>query len=87
MSVRGIDQGNLLGHIIYKYGVKVDPKRIESIKKIPLPKSVKALQSFNGHINFIRRIIPNLVELMKPLQRLLKKDVRFEWTTEVIEAF
>ena len=66
-SVLGIDEGKLLGHIISKDGVKIDPERIEAIRKIPLPKNVQALQTFNGHINFIRRFIPNLAELMKPM--------------------
>ena len=48
---------------------------------------MKALQSFNGHINFIRRFIPNLAELMKPMQALLKKDAKFVWTNEGKEAF
>ena len=81
-SVLGIEEGKLLGHIISKYGVKVDPERIEAIKKIYFPKNVKSLQFFNGHINFIRRFIPNLVELMKPIQKLLKKDAKFDWTNE-----
>ena len=85
--VLGIYEGKLLGHIISKEGVKVDPERIEAIKKIPLPKNVKALQSFNGHINFINKFIPNLAELMKPMQKLLKKDTKFEWTSEGKEAF
>ena len=86
-SILGIDKGKLLGHIISKDGVKIDPERIEAIKKIPLPKNVKSLQSFNGHINFIRRFIPNLAELMKPMQKLLKKDIKFEWDSEGKEAF
>ena len=83
----GIDEGKLLGHIISKDGVKVFPERIDAIKKIILPINVKALQSFNGHINFIRRFIPNLAEYMKPLQKLLKNDAKFEWTNEGREAF
>ena len=86
-SVLGIEVGKLLGHIISKDGVKVEPKRIEAIEKTPLPKNVKSLQSFNGHINFIRRFIPNLAELMKPTQKLLKKDAKFECTNEGREAF
>ena len=86
-SVLGIEEGKLLGHIINKDGVKIDPQRIEAIRKIPLPKNVKALQSFNGHINFIRRFIPNLAELMKPMQALLKKNAKFVWTNEGREAF
>ena len=75
--VLGIDEGKLLGHIISKDGVKIDLERVEAIKKVPLPHNKKALQSFNGQINFIR-FIPNLAELMKPMQKLLKKDVKFE---------
>ena len=81
-SIFGVDEGKLLGHIISKDGVKVDPKRVEATKKSPLPHNLKALYSFNGQINFIRRFIPNLAELMKPLQKLLKKDAKFEWTDE-----
>ena len=83
----GIDEGKLLGHIISKDGVKIDPERVEAIKKVPLPQNKKSLQSFNGQINFIRRFIPNLVELLKPMHKLLKKDVKFEWDSEGKEAF
>ena len=86
-SVLGIEEGKLLGHIINKDGVKIDPERVEAIRKVPLPKNVKALQSLNGHINFIRRFIPNLAELMKPMQALLKKNAKFVWTSEGREAF
>ena len=86
-SVLGIDEGKLLEHIISKDGVKIDLERVEAIKKVPLPHNKKALQSFNGQINFIRRFIPNLAELMKPMQKLLKKDAKFEWDSEGKEAF
>ena len=85
--VLGIEEGKLLGHIINKDGVKVDPERIEAIQKIPLPINVKGLQSLNGHINFIRRFIPNMAEIMNPMQTLLKKDVKFIWTDEGRNAF
>ena len=51
-SVLGIEEGKLLGDIINKDSVKIDPEKVEAIRKIPLPKNVKTLQSFNGHINF-----------------------------------
>ena len=86
-SIFGVDEGKLLGHIISKDGVKVGPERVEAIKKVPLPQNLKFVQSFNGQINFIRRFIPNLAELMKPLQKLLKKDAKFEWMDEGKIAF
>jgi hypothetical protein len=72
-----VDKGKLLGHIISKYGISIDLTRIEAIKEIPLPKEMKSLQSFFGQINFIRRFIPKFSEIVKPLNRLLKKDVCF----------
>jgi hypothetical protein len=77
-----VGKGKLLGHIISKDGISIDPSRIEAIKKIPLPTDKKALQSFFGQINFIRRFVPNFVEIVKPLNRLLKKDAHFEWNDE-----
>jgi hypothetical protein len=76
-----------LGHIITKDGVKMDPERVQAIQHVPLPQTKKALQSFLGQINFVRRFIPNLAKTLKPLQRLLKKDVKFEWTEEGRRAF
>ena len=86
-SFLGIDEGKSLGHIISKDSVKIDLERVEAIKKVPLPQNKNALQSFNGQINFIRRFIPNLVELLKPMHKLLKKDVKFEWDSEGKESF
>ena len=42
-SIFGMDEGKLLGHIISKDGVKIDPKRVEAIKKVSFPQNVKAL--------------------------------------------
>jgi hypothetical protein len=76
-SIFGVDKGKLLGHIISKDGITIDPARVEAIKKIPLPKDKKSLQYFFGQINFVRRFIPNFVEIVKPLNKLLKKDAHF----------
>jgi hypothetical protein len=77
--VFGVNKGKLLGHIISKYGVKLDIERFESIGKVPLPKSKKAPQSFLGETDFVHRFIPNYAKIMKPIYKLLKKDVNFEW--------
>lgn len=41
-------EGKLLGHIMSKDGVRIDPDRVVSIDKIPIPKTLKAIQFFFG---------------------------------------
>ena len=77
----------MLGHIICKDGVKIDPEIIATIAKIPLPHNKKGLQSFFGTINFLRRFIPNLAKVTKPLNRLLRNDVKFQWVETSKRAF
>ena len=49
----GLEEGKLLGHIISKEGIRIDPSRIEAILKIEHPRNLKELQSFIGQINFL----------------------------------
>ena len=85
-SFFGVTEGKLLGHIICKDGMKIDPKRITEVTK-PLPHNKKGLQSFFGTINFLRRFISNLAEVTKPLNRLLRNDVKFQWDDASRRAF
>jgi len=73
-SLFGLEEGKLLGHIISKDGIIIDPTRIEAILQIPHLRNVKELQAFLGKINFLRRFIPNLAELIRLLNNMLKKD-------------
>ena len=78
-STFGIDEVKLLGHIFSKDGIRIDPERVQAINAIPPPHDIPSLQSFFGKINFVRRVILNLPELAKPLNALLKKNVKFVW--------
>ena len=70
----GLQEGKLLGHIIFEEGIKIDPKRIEGILQINHPRNIKELQSFIGNINFLRRFIPNHVELLRNITNMLKME-------------
>jgi hypothetical protein len=80
-------EGKLLGHIVSKDGIRIDPKRIEAIETINIPRNVKEIQSFLGTINFLRRFIPNFAEIVKLITGMLKKDSRVNWTTEAKASF
>eukprot|EP00253_Pinus_taeda_P032411 PITA_32411 len=86
-SLLGLEEGKLLGHIISKYGIRIDPDRIQAILQVPHPRNIKELQAFLGKINFLRRSIPNLAELIRLLNNMLKKDAKVKWTVEAKQAF
>eukprot|EP00253_Pinus_taeda_P010900 PITA_10900 len=86
-SLFALEEGKLLGHIISKHGIRIDPERIQSILQIPYPRNIKELQAFLGKINFLRRFIPNLAELIRLLSKMLKKDAKVKWSLETKQAF
>jgi hypothetical protein len=82
-----VSEGILLGHIISKDGISVDPERTKSILQIAPPHSKRSMQSFFDRINFVRRFVPYFAEIVKPLQKMIKKDMQFKWTPLEKEAF
>ena len=40
-SLFGLEEGNLLGHIISKDRIRIDPERIQAILQIPYPRNIK----------------------------------------------
>ena len=73
-------EGNLLGHVVSKKGISIDPERIKAIEQIPLPHNKKGMQSFMGTINFVRRFVLDFAQIVKPLQQMVKQSVKFKWT-------
>ena len=63
----GVTEGKLLGHIVSKEGVKIDPERVAAIDKVQKPKNVKGIQSFFGQVNFLRRFVTNFAEVRRPI--------------------
>jgi predicted phosphatase len=82
-----MQESKLLGHIVSKDRIKINPKRIEVIDTINIPRNVKEIQSFLGKINFLRRFIPNFAEIMKLITDMLKKNNETKWTSEAKVSF
>eukprot|EP00253_Pinus_taeda_P028369 PITA_28369 len=80
-----MEEGKLLGQIISKYGIRIDPARVQVIQQINLPRNKKEIQSFNGKMNFLRRFVPNLVEYLRDITNMLKKDSQVKWMEEATD--
>jgi len=73
-SLFAMEEGKLLGHIISKDSIRIDPARVQAIQQIDLPSNKKEIQSFNGKMNFLHLFMPNLAEHLKEMTNILKKD-------------
>ena len=71
-------EGKLLGYVVSKNGISIDPERIKAIEQIPLPHNKKGMQSFMGTINFVRRFVPYFAQIVKPLQQMVKCAVQMD---------
>ncbi|GBO21470.1 Transposon Tf2-11 polyprotein [Araneus ventricosus] len=76
-----------LGYEIEQGKVSPNNANIETIKKLQPPTNVKELQRFLGSVNVYNKFIPQYAKLRYPLNQLLKKDVKFNWTNECQDAF
>jgi hypothetical protein len=76
-----VTSGRFLGFIVHEHGIQIEPKKIESIRKIGEPVCKKDVQKLLSKINYLCHFISNLagrVESLLPLVRL-KLDEEFTW--------
>jgi hypothetical protein len=66
--------GVLLGHIVCKQGLLVDPSKIAIIVDLPPPTLVKQLCTTLGHTGYYKKFIKGYALIKTPMEKLLKKD-------------
>ena len=76
-----------LGHIIDGNGLRPDPSRIQTIQDFQAPTDISKLRSFLGMINYVGRFIPNLSDIIRPLNQLLCQDVAWMWGPDQRASF
>jgi hypothetical protein len=77
----GVTSGRFFEFIVHENGIQINPKKIESIRKIGELVCKKDVQKLLGKINYLRHFISILVgrvESLLPLVRL-KHDEEFTW--------
>jgi hypothetical protein len=74
--------GILLGHVVCKQGLLVDPAKIVVIVDFPPPTSVRQLRATLGHTGYYKKFIRGYAQITTPLEKLLKKEVKFQWNEE-----
>jgi hypothetical protein len=75
-----VTSGRFLGFIVHEHDIQIDPKKIESIRKIREPVCKNDVQKLLCKINYLHHFISNLagrVESLLPFVRL--KHEEFTW--------
>ncbi|MGL5708894.1 MAG: reverse transcriptase domain-containing protein [Aeromonas sp.] len=83
---------NILGHVISNGIVKPDKTKIEAINNFKRPENIRQLRSFLGLINYCRGFIPNLANLEKEMNLMLKGESKRScriiiWNKQQNDAF
>jgi hypothetical protein len=76
-----------LGHIISKYGIEVDPDKIEAIREWSAPRNVMEVRSFMELVGYYRRFITGFSNISHPITSLQRKGKQFHWTEGCEESF
>ena len=81
------EETEYLGHKIGRGGIRPNPDNIEKIKNMKIPTNVKEVRAVLGLCSYYRKFIAGFSKIAKPLNELLKKDIKFEWTQKQQDAF
>jgi hypothetical protein len=78
----------VLGHIVSKEGIAVDPDKVAAILLLPIPEHITGVKAFLGATSYYRRHIFFYAQIAAPLTYLTKQtDVPRVWTDECTIAF
>jgi len=76
-----------LGFVITPGKIEMDLTKLRGITEWPAPRNLRQLRSFLGFGNFYQRFIHHYSNLTKPLNELLQKKTKWNWSPRQEDAF
>ena len=84
----GVSEIQFLGRTVSHQGIRPRAEKVEAVRRFERPRSVKSLQRFLGMVNFYRRFLPGIAEVMRPLtDALAGAPKQLNWSNEMTSAF
>ncbi|CAB0029827.1 unnamed protein product [Trichogramma brassicae] len=78
---------HVLGYVVGHGEIRMDDTKIAVMRDFPVPTDKKKLKQFLGLTGYYRKFIKNYASIVRPLQQLLKKTVKYEWGESQNHAF
>ena len=67
-----------LGVVIGPNGIEMEKKKVDGVLSWPEPKNVKDVRKFLGLANYYRRFIKDFTQVARPMNVLIRKDVKWQ---------
>ena len=74
--------GKLLGFVVSKKEIKIDPNKVQVIQDLPPPQTQKKVRSFMGRLNYIAQFISQMTAKCIPIFKMLLKHNSNKWDAE-----
>ncbi|KAK2443503.1 hypothetical protein QL285_014601 [Trifolium repens] len=82
----GVRAGKFLGFYLTERGIEANPDKCRAFTELPVPHDRKSIQTLNGMLTSLSRLIAKSAQHALPLFKLLMKESAFEWTEECDQA-
>ena len=82
-----VQETGFLGYVISSDKFSMEEEKVRSVLEWPQPKNLKEVQQFLGLCNYYRRSIDGFGKVAAGLNKLTKKDQKWEWTEEATQSF
>jgi len=76
-----------LGVVIGPNGIEIEKEKVNRVLSWPEPKNIKDVRKFLGFANYYRRFIKNFAQVVRPMNVLTRKDIKWQWKEEQQKAF
>ena len=76
-----------LGVVIGPNRIEMEKEKINGILSQLEPKNVKDVRKFLDLANYYRRFIKNFAQIARPMNMLMRKDVKWQWRKEQQKTF
>ena len=76
-----------LGYTIDQQGIHPSEGKVKAVKAAPNPKNLTELKAYLGLLTYYGKFLPNIANVLAPLYKLLRKDVKWNWGNQEQQSF